>query len=235
MIDVGRDLERMRDYLVGRLSDDECRAFEDRLVRDPGLVRELEQSLRFRDGLLQLNAQGYFTEGSRPQPAKPVTEVHRLRARSWLPALLAASVAALALFLWVQPHQAISGALRASVDMPVAARFTFVTMRSASSPDLALPPAGPIELRVQPAAHATVQSFRVTLLSQDEKNEHPALRPVGALAGLRPGEDGFIHFYADSAGLTAGPYQLRVEPDAGQGGAIESFAFTLRGSSAPNR
>lgn len=235
MIDVGRDLERMRDYVVGRLSDDECRAFEDRLVRDPGLVRELEQSLRLQDGLLQLNAQGYFTEVPRPQPARPAAGVHELRARSWLPALLAASVAALALFLWVQPHKASPSALRASVDTPVAALFTFVTMRSASSPDLALPAAGPIELRVQPAAHATIQSFRVTLLSQDEKNEHPALRPVGALAGLSLGKDGFIHVYVDSAGVTAGPYQLRVEPDAGRGGAIESFAFTLRGSGAPSR
>ena len=235
MIDVGRDLERMRDYVVGRLSDDECRAFEDRLVRDPGLVRELEQSLRLQDGLLQLNARGYFTEVSRPQPARPAAGVHGFRTRSWLPALLAASVAALALFLWVQPHKASPGALRASVDTPVAALFTFVTMRSASSPDLALPPAGPIELRVQPAAHATIPSFRVTLLSQDQKNEQSVPRPVGTLAGLRPGEDGFIRFYADSARLAAGPYQLRVEPDAGSGGAIESFAFALRGSSAPSR
>ena len=35
MIDVARDFERMQDYIVGRMSDEEQRAFEERLVRDP--------------------------------------------------------------------------------------------------------------------------------------------------------------------------------------------------------
>lgn len=233
MIDVGRDLERMHDYVVGRLSDDERRVFEDRLMRDPELVRDLEHSLRLQDGLLQLEAQGYFTPAARPEASRPTAGTRRFRVKSWLPALLAASVAAVALFLWVQPRMTASGVLSASADRPAAGPFAFVAWRSNLSPNLALPLAGPIELRVQPAAHATVPSFRVTLLSQDQKNEQSVPRPVGTLAGLKPGEDGFIRFYADSARLAAGPYQLRVEPDAG--GAAESFAFTLRGSSAPSR
>jgi len=62
--DAGRDVERMQDYMVGRLSDDEHRAFEDRLVRDPGLVREFEQSLRLSEGLHQLRAQGHFDKAA---------------------------------------------------------------------------------------------------------------------------------------------------------------------------
>ncbi|MGO9850178.1 MAG: hypothetical protein ACLPTM_00985 [Steroidobacteraceae bacterium] len=230
MIDVGRDFERMRDYMVGRLSDDERRAFEDRLGRDPELVRELEQSLRLREGLLQLKAQGYFN-----QPAGRTSlgaRVRGLKTQDWLPALAAAAVGALALFLWVQPRMTASGVLRAAVDSPVAAQFTFMAMRSGSAPDLALPSAGPIELRVQPAAHATVARFRVTLLRE---GEHAAQTPVGALAGLALGADDSIHFYADSARLAAGTYRLQVEPDAGANGAAESFEFTLRGSGAPVR
>ena len=59
MIEAGRDFERMQDYIVGRRSDDEHRAFEDRLLRDPGLVREFEQSLRLREGLHALRVQGF--------------------------------------------------------------------------------------------------------------------------------------------------------------------------------
>ena len=91
MIELGRDFERMQDFIVGRLSDDEHRAFEDRLVRDPGLAHELEQSLRLSEGLHQVRAQGYFDK------AAP-----RARgSRTWLPVLAAAAIAGLALFLWL--------------------------------------------------------------------------------------------------------------------------------------
>src|SRR6267378_7672336 len=94
MIDVGRDFERMRDYVVGRLADDERRTFEDRLVRDPELVREFERSLRLREGLEHLRAQGYFEKS-----------VQRARGfRIWPAALAAATIAGVALFLWLQPH-----------------------------------------------------------------------------------------------------------------------------------
>jgi anti-sigma factor RsiW len=57
MIDVESDFQRMQDYVGGRLSDEEHRAFEERLVRDPELVREFEHSLRLREGLEQLREQ----------------------------------------------------------------------------------------------------------------------------------------------------------------------------------
>jgi hypothetical protein len=64
VIEVGCDFERMQDFIAGRLSDDEQRAFEDRLARDAGLVHELEQSLRLSEGLHQLRAQGYFDKAA---------------------------------------------------------------------------------------------------------------------------------------------------------------------------
>ena len=83
MIDAGRDFERMQDYVAGRLSDDEHRAFEDRLVCDPGLVHEFEQSLRLSEGLHQLRAQGYFDKAASPARGS----------RIWLPILAAAAIA----------------------------------------------------------------------------------------------------------------------------------------------
>lgn len=223
MIDVGRDFERMRDYVVGRMSEEERRGFEDRLGRDPELVRELEQSLRLREGLRQLKAQGYF---SRP-PARTTVgaRVLALRARDWLPALAAAAVTAVALFLWVQqPGVQARGILRASAGSSSAVQFNFMTMRSESVPDLRLPSQGAIELRVKPAAHASVSSFRVTL---SRVGAAGTVTPIGALGGLRPDADDFIHSYAESTGLAPGRYRLLVEPEATGKAVGESFEFTL--------
>lgn len=217
MIEVSRDFERMRDYVSGRLSDEERRTFEDRLGRDPELVRELEQTLRLQDGLAQLEARGYFATPA--GASRTGVRQRRLELRHWLPALAAAAVAALALFLWAQPGPSGSGVLRAAADPPVGAHFNFMAMRSSGSPDLTLPSAGSVELNVLPSAHATVSSFRVTLLREGTA--------VGVMRGLAPGTDGQIRCYVDAGRLTAGNYSLRVEPDSGGGATPESFAFKL--------
>ena len=67
MIDVARDFERMQDYIVGRMSDEEQRAFEERLVRDPALVLEVERSLRLREGLQQLKIEDYRAHAEQAQ------------------------------------------------------------------------------------------------------------------------------------------------------------------------
>ena len=120
MIDVERDFERMRDYVRGRLPDDERRTFEDRLTRDPVLVREFEQTLRLREGLEQLKEQGYFA-GLAP--------LNTRRLAMWMPALAAAAIAALAVILWVQPPAGLIE-FRASPDGHVAnARYSMTLER----------------------------------------------------------------------------------------------------------
>jgi anti-sigma factor RsiW len=228
MIDVGRDLERMRDYVVGRMSDDERRAFEDRLVRDPELVREFEQSLRLREGLAQLQGQGYFTRAAAPARAS----------RAWLPALAtAAAIAGLAVILWVQPGAkpapvlgASLGAVAAGGAAPsITAHFTFVATRGELAPDLALPSNGDIEFRAAPGARAPGSRYRVTLARE---NDSGSLVPVGVVEGLAPGPDGYVYSYAAAARLSPGRYQLRVDTESGQPGTGESFPFTLRAGTA---
>jgi len=222
VIEVGRDFERMQDFIVGRLSDDEHRAFEDRLVRDPGLAHELEQSLRLSEGLHQVRAQGYFDK------AAP-----RARgSRTWLPVLAAAAIAGLALFLWLQPSTGPSPVLKASLESrapgvgsPVAAHFTFVAVRDSSIPDLDLPSGGVIEFRAAPATHLTASRYRMTLVRQDERG---ASKPVGAAAGLALSADGYVHGYADASRLEPGSYLLRIEPDAQTPGTADVFRFNLR-------
>jgi hypothetical protein len=220
---AGRDFVRMQDYIVGRMSDDERRAFEDHLVRDPQLVRELEQSLALREGLQQLRAQGYLARAA--SRGRSV--------RFWLPALAAAAIAGLALLLWVQRGASpvlmasLESRSRADVAPFVTAGFTFVSMRGGLTPDLDLPPRGLIEFRVAPAMRLTGARYRVTLVRRDPEG---SAEPVGALAGLALSSDGYVHCFADASRLTQGSYLLRIAPDTTTAGIPETFQFNLSAS-----
>jgi hypothetical protein len=219
----GRDLARMHDYLVGRLSDDDRRAFEDRLIREPELVGELEQSLRMREGFRQLRAQGYFSR----------TAVRNASYRRWLPALAAAVVAALALFLWALRERAAPSVLLTSLESRspgdgapiVTAHFTFVAVRGGSVPDLDLPSTGLIEIRAAPALQQPDLHYRVTLSRRDRSGFE---QPVGALARVTLSSDGYVHCWADASRMSQGSYLLRIDPDGARPGDADSFSFNLR-------
>ena len=218
-----RDVTTIQAFIVGRLPDDERRAFEDRLVRDPELVRELEQSLRMREGFQQLRTQGYLE--------KTASRIGRLRI--WIPALAAAAAAGFALFLWLTrvagPSPILTAAAQshtaADVRPLMAAHFTFLATRSGSVPDLNLPPAGLIEIRARPSTHQAAQRYRVTLVV---RNEGASREPVAILAGLALTSDGYVHCYADASRLVAGSYVLRLEPETNTPGMVELFPFNLR-------
>lgn len=218
MIDVERDFERMRDYVGGRLADDERRIFEDRLARDPELVREFDQSLRLGEGLEQLKEQGYF-ERSRQRGVR--------RLLMYAPALAAAALAAVAIVLWVQPRTEAPGVLRASLSgtaAGVSAHFTFVATRGSAPYDLDLPAAGLIEFRASPGSHAAGARFGLTLARVQPGGGE---EPLGTLTSLVPAPDGYLHAWADAARLSSGRYSLRVEP-LEKSATSESFPFELR-------
>jgi hypothetical protein len=216
------DFTTMQDFIVGRLSDNEREAFEDRLVRDPELVRELEQSLRMRGGLQQLRTQGYF------RTAAP----RRARFGAWIPALVAAACAGVGVSLWLSHTAGPSPILTASlasrgtgnVQPLVAAHFTFVSARASSVPDLQLPPAGVIEIRAAAASFPAAARYRVSLV---RKQEGIAEELVAVITGLSVNADGYVHCYADAARLGPGSYILRILPDANTASTPEIFPFTL--------
>lgn len=221
MTTADRDFTTMQDFIVGRLSDDERRAFEDRLVHDPALARELEQSLRMLEGLQQLRTEGYF--------GKAASRGGRFRI--WVPALLAAACSGLALFLWLshvaQPAPILMVSVEsrtADVTPLVSAHFTFVTVRGGPIPDLDLPPAGLIEIRAAPSTRETGHRYRVTLVRQKEGG---VAEPVAALVGPALSTDGYVHCYADASRLARGRYVLRIQPDTDTQGPADSFSFNL--------
>jgi hypothetical protein len=225
------DAERMRDYLVGRLSDDEQRAFEERLVRDPALARELEQMLRLREGLAQLKAQGLFEKPPARAPLRRgalSSRLGMLALRLGVPVLAAATIAGVGLFLWVQtrPSTVLTASIESRAAAPaIAAHFTFIALRDASTPQLDLPASGLIEMRAAPGLRTTAAPYRVTLIRHEEG---ASATPIGVLTGLALGADGYAHCYANASGLKPGGYVLRVESDARTAGTAETFRFNFR-------
>jgi len=157
----------------------------------------------------------------------------RASPRAWVPALAAAAVAGLALFLWLSritgpsPILLASLASRTAADVRplVAAHFTFVAMRGSSIPDLDLPPAGLIEFRVAPSTRETIHRYRLTLVRREEGS---TAQPVAHLTGLAPDTDGYVHCYADASRLTPSSYVLRLQADTNTPGVAEVFPFNLR-------
>ena len=220
MKDASKNFATLQDFIVGRLSGAELHAFEDRLMRDPALVQELELSLRMREGLQRLRSQGH------PLNAAP----RSVRLGVWAPLLMAASAAAVALFLWLSrttPVPILLSALApaaAHAASPLAAQFTFVAMRGNSTPRLELPASGMIEIRTAPGAGQLGQRFRVALTRQIPGG---TAQPVATVPGLTVGADGWVHCYADAARLTPGSYILHLAPEGSSTQAAEAFPFTL--------
>ena len=225
MLEVGRDFERLRDYVGGRLRPEEQRAFEDRLAHEPELVRELEMALRLREGLEQLRARGELA------PAPSRFGVPRF---AWAAGLAAAIVCALAVLLWTRSASGPPPLLTASVPpaatatrAPVAAHFTFMALRSASSPVLELPAEGVVELRAMPTSLALGARYRVLL---DRLDRSGGRTTIGAVSGLDLGGGGFVYSYAAAHSLQPGDYELRIETEGATPVAVGTFPFSLRSS-----
>jgi len=221
VIDVGRDFERMRDYIEGRLSEEEHRAFEERLARDPELVRELERSLQMREGLLQLESQGYFSRSAAKKPAP--------RLSFPVAAAAAAAVVALAFGGWLwrmadEPALTLLASPGTTATRQVSARFSFVSMRDDEAPELVLPGAGLIDFRSRPEAPSPA-GYSVTLSRSDSAGVEEALATV---TDLRASADGYVHTYTDAARLKPGKYSLRLEPAVATPAAPQTFHFVFR-------
>lgn len=221
------DFATMQAYIVGRLPDDERRAFEDRLLREPGLVCELEDSLQIREGLQQLRTQGYL----------PGTATRNRGLRAWIPALAAAAVAGVALFLWAHREAPALPVLMASPESRSASLleehpWTFFVTRGDTIPDLKLPSAGLIPILAKPATSRTDFPYRVTLVRRDGAGSG---EPVGALASMKLSSDGYLHCFADASRLRAGSYLLRVEPDSATADPADSTEFAFNLIDAGNR
>jgi hypothetical protein len=225
VLDVGRDLQRIRDYLAGRLSDEESEAFGERLVRDPQLVRELERTVGLSEGLRQV-----------ANERRPVALPQRRR--PWQPALAAAAaLGVLAVALWVYSatervpllNASLSTALTREVAANATSQFTFVAMRGSGTPTLGLPTGGIVDLRASAPPGSAAGGYRMTLRTA-QPGESP--RTLGTTTVAEALADGYLHVYMDATRLRPGRYLLEVAPDGGAA-PTQVYPFILAAGTAP--
>jgi hypothetical protein len=198
-------------YLADQMSPEEREAFEERMVTDPAVLREVELTARFKEGLSVLRESGELAKVLEPP-------------RSHLPGLAAAAavaVLAIALGIWrmgtggAEPWGAAS--LQALVaqrqtELPLGQRYTVLRVRSAEQVDtvIELPATRQaIELRVLPDSGDANSRYRVTLSPLDDSRGRSLV-----LKELRPDGEGYLGVFLDSAALEAGQYRLVADQES---------------------
>jgi hypothetical protein len=217
---VRDDVTLANRYLAGQLSESERSALEAELTQNPDVLREVEATARLKVGLEKLRESGELEELLQP-------------AQSWRNPYLVGLAAALGVLVvgaflirgatQGSGEQVLVAAVSSLVDtsgnaLPVARTFAVFRKRvEAYDAVVDLPPTRQaIEIRVLPETVASPATYQVSL---SRMREDETLEPVATVSDVRPGEDGFLSVFADSAALQAGRYRLTV---FGSGGASAS-------------
>ena len=196
-------------YLADQLDAADREAFETHYTDNPEMVREIERTLRLKEGLAVLQERG------------ELDSLMRTRRRWNLPLALAAAalLAAAGIWLWMAPHTPapLAGELIALADSSGHApevRATYLLARArGASPALEIPlpsQRSAIELRMIPSARGTITGHEVALSRLEP--EKPPVR-VGRIHGLKTGDDGLVKAYLDTGPLRPGRYLIELSPE----------------------
>ncbi len=210
-------------YLAGQLDEAEAAAFEKHYENDRDVVREIERTLRMKEGLAVLNERGQLDALMRPRTA-------------WKPALaLAAGLAmvVVGVLLWV--GQATVGPIAGTIaalgernGQPLQVVSTYVLARTRGTPPtmaVALPKdGGALELRMIPSSRARSGDFRVTIAQLDAAD---AAAPLGETRAGQSSEDGFVTAYLDSSKLARGRYRVELLPERPETAGAPADRFIL--------
>src|ERR1041384_4593660 len=157
-------------YLAGQLTDGDAAEFEAHYAQDPAVVRDIERTLRLKEGLAILSERG------------ELDSLLRARRPMWQPALaLAAGLAVLVVgvLLWVggttvSPIGSTLMALAKHEGSPLRVANTYVLARTrgaSSDVRVTLPKeAAAIELRMIPSARPKSGGFHIVLSQLDAAN-----------------------------------------------------------------
>jgi|GEM_PF-2532536 len=226
------DLKRIQDeqivarYLADQLDTDEAAEFEAYYTHHPEMVREIEQTLRLKEGLAVLRDQNRLEALARAS-----------RPRWALPAALAAALTVAVVGAWMWRGSSTPSPLSGSVAQfatadtqpaRVSATYLLARMRAAGAPlEIPLPPdQGAIELRILPSDGASSPAYRASLTRLNAEGEG---EPLAHVSDLTPSPDGLVAAYLDSSRLQPGRYsvELRAEQSPASG-STDRFIIELR-------
>jgi hypothetical protein len=211
-------------YLAGQLNSAETAAFEKYYAQHPEVVRDIEHTLRLKEGLAILSERG------------ELDALLKQRRPVWQPALaLAAGLAVLVVgvLLWVSqaavgPIGATIAALGERDGQPLRVASTYVLARTrgpTTDMTIELPrEGGALELRMIPSSRPTNGAFRVTLAQLDAAN---ATAPLGTVSATVSSDDGFVTAYLDSGKLGRGRYVVELLPERPESPGTPADRFIL--------
>jgi hypothetical protein len=212
-------------YLAGRLPVSESDAFEQAVADHPEICREVEQTLKFREGLARLRERGELSALLRaPAP------------RRWIPYAAAASLAlaTLASVLWLQLRSPAAASLFLSrgdvaARQGAAIRGSYVLARTRGGiggTDVSLPAeAGAIELRIVPSGASRGTRYSASLNRLDGS---VGSKSLGQTDAGTVGPDGYLTIYLDGSQLLAGEYELSLTPAVVTTASRGSDRFVIR-------
>jgi hypothetical protein len=213
-------------YLAGQLSVADEASFEGYAANHPEIFREVESTLRLKEGLAMLRDRGEL-------------QILLLQRRWRAPVAAAAAVVLLLVTvgIWAWRH----GPTRPPVLAGSAAEFagdshrplriaaTYGLIRSrgeGSAVEITLPvERAAIQIRVLPSEFAEHGGYRASLESVGATG---GTALVAQIDGLAAADDRFVTLYLDSARLTAGDYELTLVRADEHLPAAEADRFSLR-------
>lgn len=219
-IDAEHTIER---YLAGRMTSSQSEAFEQYVSEHPDIRGQLEETLKFREGLARLRDRGELDELLRRPPH-----------RRWLAYAAAAAVAIVAIGLWLRsPELPVLARSPAELALQrhghpgiLATQVLARTRGTAEVTTVQLPSdPGLIELRMVPSVLRSGTRYRVRL---NRLNGPSGRTDFGLLEGVPQGTDGYVTIYIDRAPLIAGDYEVSLSGTGSDGEAVEGDRFLVR-------
>ena len=210
-------------YLADQMSPQVAAEFEKLCLEHPEVYRDIEATLRLREGLAVLNDRGELDRLLRPHPQR---------------GLIKAAAAVLLVSLlswWAWNHREgeyfghgtapISALSTSHQSLPLAGSVVLVRSReTASETPVRLPQErSAIEFKIFPSRFIEHTHYIVTLALRRKDG----LEPLGQ-SEVEPDTSRYLTVYVNSAQLTRGQYELTVTPQSPAANAADQDHFVIR-------
>jgi hypothetical protein len=214
------DLDMVARYLADKLSDSEREVFEAYFLEHREVLQELNQTARFKSGLIDLDRSGTLKKLMRP--------------REWWRQPRMIAIAASLVFavmaggLWLRNQNSTPTLLAISIDpaMPLAGSLSIQRTRSSSyDATIEIPKqSAAIKLRIRPDTGALPSQYRVAI---GFFGTNDAVKSLSEVRGAKASADGFVEVYLDASKLSPAIYEIKISGDGGSNAANAPSSFLV--------